>query len=144
MRVASQQDLATIVALDQHTFPDHWSESQWLTYLTQSNRYLVTLIGDDKPVGYAVFSILFDEAELLRIGVLPQFQGAGIGHRLLQSSIKALHELGTKRLLLEVRQSNCAAIRLYKSLGFSEDGVRKGYYPLLEGSGREDAILMSK
>jgi ribosomal-protein-alanine N-acetyltransferase len=104
----------------------------------------VTLIGDEKPVGYAVFSILFDEAELLRIGVLPQFQGAGIGHRLLQSSINVLHELGTKRLLLEVRQSNIAAIRLYKSLGFSEDGVRKGYYPLLQGSGREDAILMSK
>ncbi|QJD72214.1 ribosomal protein S18-alanine N-acetyltransferase [Marinobacterium sp. LSUCC0821] len=144
MRVASQQDLATIVALDQDTFPDHWSESQWLTYLNQSNRYIVTLIGDEKPVGYAVFSILFDEAELLRIGVLPQFQGAGIGHRLLQSSINVLHELGTKRLLLEVRQSNIAAIRLYKSLGFSEDGVRKGYYPLLQGSGREDAILMSK
>ena len=144
MRVASQQDLATIVALDQHTFPDHWSESQWLTYLTQSNRYLVTLIGDEKPVGYAVFSILFDEAELLRIGVFPQFQGAGIGYRLLQSSINALHELGTKRLLLEVRQSNSAAINLYKKLGFTEDGVRKGYYPLPQGSGREDAILMSK
>ena len=144
MRVASQQDLATIFALDQNTFPDHWSESQWLTYLTQSNRYLVTLIGDKEPMGYAVFSILFDEAELLRIGVLPQFQHAGIGQRLLQFSINALDELGTKRLLLEVRQSNSAAISLYKKLGFSKDGVRKGYYPLPQGSGREDAILMSK
>ncbi len=144
MRIASLQDLATIVALDQNTFPDHWSESQWLTYLTQSNRYVVMLTGDGEAVGYAVFSVLFDEVELLRIGVLPQFRGAGIGHQLLQSSINFLTRRGAERLLLEVRQSNNAAISLYKKLGFMEDGVRKGYYPPLDGSGREDAILMSK
>jgi ribosomal-protein-alanine N-acetyltransferase len=43
-------------------------------------------------------------------------------------------------MLLEVRPSNEAAIRLYQRYGFERIGVRRGYYPT-EG-GREDAIVM--
>ena len=61
------------------------------------------------------------------------------------------HEPGMLRLAgeqqadtayLEVRASNRAALALYEGEGFIEDGVRKDYYPA--GSGREDALLMSK
>jgi ribosomal-protein-alanine N-acetyltransferase len=40
--------------------------------------------------------------------------------------------------LLEVRRSNDAAIALYRSAGFSENGVRRGYY----SDNGEDAALM--
>jgi ribosomal-protein-alanine N-acetyltransferase len=39
-------------------------------------------------------------------------------------------------ILLEVRQSNNAAINLYKSFGFKEIGVRKKYYK------DEDALML--
>ncbi|MCZ6831549.1 MAG: hypothetical protein O7F73_18545, partial [Gammaproteobacteria bacterium] len=45
------------------------------------------------------------------------------------------------RCLLEVRCSNGGAIALYRKHGFTEDGVRKNYYPT--DGGREDALLMS-
>ncbi|HET19983.1 MAG TPA: ribosomal-protein-alanine N-acetyltransferase, partial [Chromatiales bacterium] len=51
-------------------------------------------------------------------------------------------EQGLERILLEVRASNTPALGLYRSEGFCEDGVRKGYYPA--SGGREDAILMSR
>jgi ribosomal-protein-alanine N-acetyltransferase len=41
-------------------------------------------------------------------------------------------------LLLEVRRSNIAAIRLYRGLGFSALGVRRGYY----SDNGEDAVEM--
>jgi ribosomal-protein-alanine N-acetyltransferase len=44
-------------------------------------------------------------------------------------------------ILLEVRVSNEAAIRLYQRYGFSEIGRRKHYYPVAPGV-REDAIVM--
>jgi ribosomal-protein-alanine N-acetyltransferase len=44
--------------------------------------------------------------------------------------------------LLEVRQSNSAAIALYASLGFQQVGLLKGYYKT--ETGLEAAILMSK
>ena len=43
-------------------------------------------------------------------------------------------------MLLEVRPSNAAALRLYERYGFERIGVRRGYYPA--HGGREDAIVM--
>ncbi len=47
-----------------------------------------------------------------------------------------------ERLWLEVRQSNQRAQRLYERYGFRFIGVRRGYYPALQGR-REDASVMS-
>lgn len=48
---------------------------------------------------------------------------------------------GMVQVLLEVRESNDAAYRLYRQEGFREIGRRKGYYPA--ASGREDARVMA-
>jgi ribosomal-protein-alanine N-acetyltransferase len=61
---------------------------------------------------------------------------------MLRWVMSACRELGMQRMLLEVRASNLPALHLYRSEGFTEDGVRKGYYPA--SGGREDAILMSR
>jgi ribosomal-protein-alanine N-acetyltransferase len=45
-----------------------------------------------------------------------------------------------KKVLLEVRASNRAAIALYRKVGFSETGRRQGHY-LATG---EDALVMTK
>jgi ribosomal-protein-alanine N-acetyltransferase len=45
---------------------------------------------------------------------------------------------GAGEILLEVREGNEAALGLYGSLGFREEGRRKGYY----GEPVEDAVLM--
>lgn len=46
---------------------------------------------------------------------------------------------GIKKIMLEVRESNLPAIKLYEKYNMKKDGVRKNYYrePL------ENAILMS-
>jgi ribosomal-protein-alanine N-acetyltransferase len=47
---------------------------------------------------------------------------------------------GARTMLLEVRPSNPAALRLYARYGFERIGVRRGYYPA--DRGREDAVVM--
>ena len=47
-------------------------------------------------------------------------------------------EAGIRNVILEVRVSNEAAIRLYESLGFSICGIRKGFYE----APREDGYVM--
>ena len=54
-----------------------------------------------------------------------------------------LRSLGIERVLLEVRPSNRAALRLYQRNGFDEIGMRKGYYPDSEGQ-REDALVLAR
>jgi len=134
-----------LFALDQQCFPDYWSKSQWQTYLSQDDRFpCYTLFDANEPIGFALYQRLFDEAELLRIGVVPDRRGEGWAAKMLTDQLEQFTGDGISRVMLEVRASNEAAIRLYQSVGFVTDGLRKHYYPLIGQEGRQDAILMSR
>ncbi len=64
------------------------------------------------------------ECELLNLAVAPEFRRRGIARAL----VRALAEYGEGTIFLEVRESNRAARKLYKSMGFQEVGTRHGYY----------------
>ena len=85
---------------------------------------------------------VLDEAELLIIGVRPDMQRQGLGSKLLSFVLRELRGR-TVLMNLEVRAGNLPAIGLYKRFGFLQTGIRRGYYPGENGSGREDALLMS-
>lgn len=60
---------------------------------------------------------------------------------MLQQLVDSARRLHVEVVLLEVRPSNLAALKLYEAVGFSEVGVRKDYYPAK--GGREDALIMA-
>ena len=92
-----------------------------------------------KIIGFCAFSFVIDECEILNIAVYPEHRKKGIAHSLLESAIDNAIKKGVRRFFLEVRESNFAAISLYKSFGFICIGNRKNYY----SSPKENAILMS-
>jgi len=73
--------------------------------------------------------------------VRSDLQGKGYGREMLLYLLDLIKKNGAERALLEVRQSNQIARKLYQSMGFEEIGVRKGYYP--DHEGREDAIVLA-
>jgi len=144
MRELSLADLTAIVALDQLCFDDEWSVGQWQSYLSNHHRFLALPIDyHNRLVGFALYSYLFDEAELLRICVEPEHRGLGLSVHAMSLHIASLRRKGVHRLMLEVRESNRPARGLYTTLGFAVDGVRKDYYPACGDAPKEDAILMS-
>ena len=90
---------------------------------------------------YAILIPVLDEAELLNIGVAGAHQRKGLGREMLTGMLNAAREKNMRRVFLEVRSSNAAAIALYRSAGFGEIGLRRGYYRNANGS--EDAITMA-
>ncbi len=96
---------------------------------------------DNVIVGYGVISVAVGEGHLLNLCTRPEFQGQGIGRKVLGFLVSRVKNLGADTLFLEVRASNNSAIQLYFSEGFNETGIRRGYYP--GDKGREDAVLMS-
>jgi ribosomal-protein-alanine N-acetyltransferase len=92
-------------------------------------------------VGYAVVMMVLDEAHLLNISVDARRQGMGFGARLLRHAMAIARTLGASAMLLEVRPSNARALQLYRHFGFVSIGVRKAYYPAVEG--REDAQVLT-
>ena len=92
-------------------------------------------------LGFVVYDRVLDEVTVLEIAVCAKYQGRGLGQALLCSALQEMRRVGAARCLLEVRESNQPARRLYQRNGFSIDGVRKQYYVCADG--RENALLMS-
>jgi len=59
----------------------------------------------------------------------------------LDKIVAVAKEHGMTSVLLEVRPSNERALAVYKRYGFTQIGLRKGYYPDANNM-REDAIVM--
>ena len=90
-------------------------------------------------VGFIGSWIMADEAHITTIAVREAYRRQGIGELLLISAIELAMELKADIVTLEVRVSNTGAQKLYSKYGFTQVGLRKGYYT----DNREDAIIMS-
>ena len=55
---------------------------------------------------------------LSNVAVLPEYQGRGIGGSLVDAGLDAARRHGARRVLLQVRQENNSAKRLYRRRGF--------------------------
>jgi [ribosomal protein S18]-alanine N-acetyltransferase len=130
IRRGTTADLPTVAAI-QAVSPDaaHWSPADYLDH-----EFLVAIVGSS-VAGFAVFRQLApDERELLNIAVAPEFRRKGVARALWHRVITGFHG----NVFLEVRDSNEAAIALYKSLNFKVVSTRQNYYQ----SPPEAAIVM--
>lgn len=127
-----------LTELERACFPeDFWTEANIRSALTRDDViYRIEYGEDGGPVGYCIGAAAYGEAELYRIGVLPEQRLRGIGKRILTEFTEICPE-DTEKIFLEVRESNRPAIALYKSCGFKSAAVRKNYY----GAG-ENAVIM--
>ena len=123
------------------SFLHNLSFSLWILQKTFQRYRLLSISEADKNeiAGSVIYSVVCDEAELLRIAVSDRYRRNGFGRRLMQEFLGSL-EGKADSVYLEVRSGNEAAIGLYKGTGFEVAGVRKNYYR----SPDEDAILMKK
>jgi ribosomal-protein-alanine N-acetyltransferase len=134
-------DLDRVLAVEMQAYSFPWSRGNFVDSLAAG--YLARLARDDEVavLGYFIAMPGVGELHLLNLTVAPECQGRGVGHALLQAVVAEARALSAARLLLEVREGNERARRLYAARGFAEVGRRRGYYPAR--GGREDAIVMS-
>ena len=92
----------------------------------------------DLIIGYAKVWIILDEMHIEQIGVIDTYRKQGIGEQLFLLCVKYSIESGSKKILLECRNSNISAMNLYKKYLFKITSIRKNYYPYKNF--REDAI----
>lgn len=90
---------------------------------------LIAVAGVPKTiVGFVIGQLAADEAEILSVGVAPEWQKSGLGRMLIEGLIRASKRGEAKKLFLEVAEDNVAALALYRGLGFTQVGRRKKYY----------------
>jgi ribosomal-protein-alanine N-acetyltransferase len=96
---------------------------------------------DDEDMGFALYRIVADEAELLTIAVRPAWRRQGVGRVLLDAIAAGARGAGAQTFFLEVGADNPPARSLYESQGFSVVGTRRGYYRRGDGP-MADGLVM--
>jgi ribosomal-protein-alanine N-acetyltransferase len=136
----SDSDLDAVVAVEKEIYPFPWTRGNFADALQAGYSAWVLRDAGAYVAAYSVMMIALDEAHLLNLSVARSTQRTGLGWRTLDWMADVARGHGAQTMLLEVRPSNDAALRLYQRYGFERIGVRRGYYPA--HGGREDAIVM--
>ena len=139
IRDIREADIEKIHRLEKKAFSDPWGIHGLKESLGQSYTKLFGAWEKEELLGYAIVYFMADEGELVRIAVDPCCRRRGVASHLLEELLRVCRENGVKRVLLDVRESNEAAIKLYERMGFKADGMRKNFYTKPD----EDAVLMS-
>jgi [ribosomal protein S18]-alanine N-acetyltransferase len=139
IRPMRESDLDQVIRIERQIFLFPWSPANFSDSLKAG--YLCRVMEERLTIlGYSILMIGPDEAHILTLGINPDWQRRGLGEKMLHYLIDLSAEHGAKSVLLDVRESNQGAARLYRQLGFEQIGTRKGYYPAMRG--REDALVM--
>ncbi len=137
----AEVDLDAVAAAEALVYPFPWTRRNFADSLAAGYGAWLA-IEDGAMTGYAVVMHVLNEAHLLNITMLPEFQRNGRGTVLLLHLCDLARLQAANRMLLEVRPGNVSGQRLYRRLGFVEIGRRRDYYPAQDG--REDAIVMAR
>jgi ribosomal-protein-alanine N-acetyltransferase len=133
-------DLEQVVAIDRVSFSLPWPARTFQFEVTDNPTSRCWVVEVDKKIIDIIVSwLILDELNIATIATHPDFRMQGVGKKVLLHALKTARDEGVIRSFLEVRESNDAAIKMYTSFGFVEDGRRKEYYK----DNNEDAILMS-
>jgi ribosomal-protein-alanine N-acetyltransferase len=140
IRSAALTDVPAILAIEQQApGAAHWTAEQYKK-LVGSGVVLVAEEAVEKTsqvCGFICAKAVAGEWEIENVVVAAAFLRRGIANELVRELIQRAENEAASAILLEVRESNLPARRLYEKHGFREVGHRRGYY----GDPVENAIL---
>jgi ribosomal-protein-alanine N-acetyltransferase len=145
IRRATHDDVPSVRALEQQTkTAAHWAESDYDALFAAGAPPRIALVAVSEAhagrvVGFVIARCATAEWEIENVVVAREKHKHGIGIKMIRELLLQAQEAGATSVLLEVRESNAAARRLYEKLGFSQQGRRSNYYREPE----EDALLLS-
>jgi ribosomal-protein-alanine N-acetyltransferase len=140
LRPATHEDLAQIQKIESVSYPEPWNLAQFQAELALPYSRFLVLTDDETDefiLGYIIYWVQVEGVSLLNVAVHPEWRGLGNADVLVRAMINETVRDEIPKIILEVRPSNAAAIRLYESLGFKRTHERKKFY----GNG-ESAYVM--
>lgn len=119
VRFAYPGDFPALVALDEAAFDPLWrNASQTFAHALENLPYFVVAELAGQTVGYLFSSRQGDRGHLMRVAVHPDYQGHGIGARLLAEAIEFFRAEKVKVVTLNTQKDNTISQRLYRRFGF--------------------------
>lgn len=111
-----------------------WGQENYQRFLEKCPEYFgskavrMSDFGGGNIVGFFLARSVYEDLEILKIGVFPDCQRQGIGTQLMETAYAEGLRRGCTRCFLEVRKSNQNAIQFYYGHSFRIAGSRLNYY----------------
>jgi ribosomal-protein-alanine N-acetyltransferase len=122
IRPKERGDLPALWRLHQKTGLSPYQESDFTAWI-DNHACSVALSPENKMMGFLVLQDNIDHRDLLLLTVDPLYRRQGIARALMHTILTPENPL-----LLEVEETNTAAVALYHSLDFHIIGQRRDYY----------------
>ncbi|MGQ0502199.1 MAG: ribosomal protein S18-alanine N-acetyltransferase [Panacagrimonas sp.] len=133
--------LAQVMEIERRAYEFPWTLGIFRDCLKAGYAGWLVQDGSGQLLAYAVMTMAVGEAHILNLAVEPGLRQQGLGRFLLNHLLVLARATLCTIVLLEVRRSNKAAIRLYHGAGFQQVGTRRNYYP--GQAQREDAFVLA-
>lgn len=140
IRPARAADLPAILRIERSSFTVPWTDRAFRAVMARPEAALLVAGAEGRVAGYAALWREGRDAELGDLAVARERRRSGLGRRLVEAAAREAADHGAERIFLQVRESNEAALALYRSAGFRRIGRKRGYYR----TPREDALLLSR
>ena len=134
------QEVDQVLEIEKQCFTQPYSRQILEDELALDVSHLRVLKFGKHIIGFLDYWLVNDEIHLINIAILPEFQRQNHASLLMKHLLEVGREKFCKKIFLDVRQGNEAAIALYQKFGFTQVGNRKRYY----SDNGETAIVMEK
>lgn len=128
IRPMERQDVNRVHEIECACFRSPWSKLALLGELRNEVAHYLVMEADGVICGYGGMWVLFEEAHVTNVAIMPDYRNQGRGRRLMLAMMEHALKRGAEKMTLEVREGNQVAQRLYAALGFEQNGFRPGYY----------------
>ena len=138
LRPMRLEDVPDVHAIETQSFATPWTAGMFLAEISGPQRFWLVAEFDGEVVGYGGAMVVWDEAHIMNLAVREDLRSQGVGRALVRELKRLVVGAGAMKMTLEVRPSNTIGRNLYASEGFTEVGLRPGYYADTD----ESAIIM--
>ncbi len=149
IRLMTGRDLDEVVELEVAAQLSAWGIDGYEAELTNEDAIVRVIdasllelpsLVNHRIAAFAAARVVVDELHITNIAVRQEARGRGLGGLLVRHLMQSALQRGVRWAVLEVRESNTHARRLYERHGFEITGRRHSYYR----NPPEDALIMAR
>ena len=128
IRPMVRADVNRVHEIECTCFRSPWSKLALAGELRNEVAHYLVMEADGVICGYGGMWLLFEEAHVTNVAIMPEYRGQGRGKRLMLAMMRHAVKRGAEKMTLEVREGNTVAQHLYATLDFEQNGFRPRYY----------------
>lgn len=123
------KDFKTVSHIEQRSFPDPWTENEFLHNLDPENNCLGFVAEyKGKVTGFIICRIYREKIEILNMAVHPNWKGRGIGREMIKRIAEGSFLHGRYMITVQVDERNLDSQLFFKACGFRATNVVRGFY----------------